>query len=203
MEIDHLVYGVSDLAAGIRTIEDLLGVAPIPGGHHPDFGTHNALLGLGEKTYLEIIAIDQFLLRPVQGWPFGLAPNQEAGLQSWAIKYPLDKPSLIPAIFGKVREGSRLTNAGISLSWKLTDPWLMRYDGVLPFLIDWGETEHPAVRLPQAGVIDHMIINHPRVGEVKNILKEMDMDIDFGQSDKTIEIRVTIRKEDGVLIELT
>ena len=34
------------------------GVAPQPGGKHVAMGTHNALLRLGERVYLEIIAID-------------------------------------------------------------------------------------------------------------------------------------------------
>ena len=45
--IDHLVLGVSSLAAGIAHVEGLNGVAPVPGGAHPGLGTHNALLSPG------------------------------------------------------------------------------------------------------------------------------------------------------------
>ncbi len=56
--IDHLVYTVADLGAGMDTIERLFGVRPVPGGRHPAFGTYNVLVSLGMETYLEIIAAD-------------------------------------------------------------------------------------------------------------------------------------------------
>lgn len=56
--LDHLVYAVADLLAGMDEIEQLLGVRPVAGDRHPQYGTHNALLSLGPKTYLEIVAAD-------------------------------------------------------------------------------------------------------------------------------------------------
>ena len=68
--IDHLVYTSLNLEAGMDKIEQLLGVRPEPGGQHPDFGTHNALLSLGSSTYLEIISPDPSLKSPKQGLLF-------------------------------------------------------------------------------------------------------------------------------------
>ena len=39
-------------------VADLTGATPRPGGKHAGMGTHNALVKLGERLYLEIIAID-------------------------------------------------------------------------------------------------------------------------------------------------
>ncbi len=55
-QIDHLVIGVADLDAGIREFEELTGIRPVYGGEHPNLGTHNALISLGDRTYLEILA---------------------------------------------------------------------------------------------------------------------------------------------------
>jgi hypothetical protein len=67
-------------------MERLLGVRPVPGGRHPSFGTHNALLGLGPTTYLEIIAPDPGSLRPERGTVFGVDTLERPRLVTWALR---------------------------------------------------------------------------------------------------------------------
>jgi len=54
--LDHIILGINDLKKGIDQFEALTGVRPAKGGTHPELGTHNALVGLGEGAYLEILA---------------------------------------------------------------------------------------------------------------------------------------------------
>lgn len=56
--LDHLVVAAARLEDGVRHVADALGIEPVPGGRHDYLNTHNALLRLGDATYLEIIAID-------------------------------------------------------------------------------------------------------------------------------------------------
>ena len=64
--LDHLVLAAITLADGIEFVADTTGVVPQPGGKHVAMGTHNALLRLGPRVYLEIIAIDPDGLTPAR-----------------------------------------------------------------------------------------------------------------------------------------
>ena len=55
--VDHLVIAVRDLDAGIDAYAAMLGREPSWRGHHPDYGTANALFAL-RNCYLELLACD-------------------------------------------------------------------------------------------------------------------------------------------------
>jgi hypothetical protein len=60
MIFDHLVLVVNDLESASRHF-NRLGFNVIPGGEHLAWGTHNALIGLKDGSYLELLA-------PVRPW---------------------------------------------------------------------------------------------------------------------------------------
>jgi hypothetical protein len=151
--LDHLVLATPDLAATVAEVTRLTGTRPVPGGVHPGLGTRNFLLGLGEGAYLEIIGPDPEQGAPEGPRPFGIDGLSEARLATWAIRVE-DIDAAIAASRqagydpGEPRDMSRRTPGGEQLSWRLTLDAERGQTGLVPFLIDWGRTTHPAANLP-------------------------------------------------------
>ena len=54
--MDHLMVAIRSLPDGIAEFERMTGIKAVVGGKHPGRGTENALVSLGDGSYLEIIA---------------------------------------------------------------------------------------------------------------------------------------------------
>ena len=83
--IDHLMWVVPDLAAGIDDLQARTGVRAALGGSHPSMGTANAILGLGAGVYLEVLGPDPDLAVPT-GFGATLAAERAPRLASWAVR---------------------------------------------------------------------------------------------------------------------
>lgn len=199
--VDHLVFGVADLDAGMDYIEQRLGVRPVAGGRHARYGTQNALLSLGPATYLEIIAPDPELSRPARGRPFGLDSLRESRLVTWAVRNEdIDTAASAAAAarvaIGPVESGSRERPDGTVLAWKLTDPYALPLDGAVPFLISWGETPHPASSAPGGTSLVGLRIEHPAPERVREALAAVGIAMDVRQADE-FRLVATIQTASG------
>jgi glyoxalase-like protein len=138
--MDHLVLGVPDLAQGIELVERRTGVRARFGGQHPGRGTHNALLSLGGRQYLEIIARD-----PDQKDASGLLFPALEGLSeprfiTWAVAVESVADVARRARAANIAtvgplDGSRALSDGSLLTWKT-----LRIDSPIegvPFFIEW------------------------------------------------------------------
>lgn len=174
--IDHLVYAAPDLDAAVDEIEQRFGVRAAGGGQHLGLGTHNRLLALGKRTYLEIIAPDPGQPEPDLPRPFGVDGVTTPGLVGWAITCDdIDEARTAAATAGfdpgAVIGGQRRTASGEVLRWRLTSNALT--GGVVPFLISWGDTPSPAISAPPGLVLESVHVEHPEPALITSCLQAL------------------------------
>ena len=170
--VDHLVWAVPDLDAGVSQIEALTGIQAALGGSHPGMGTRNALLSLGDATYLEIIAPDPDQSEYRSPRLVQVDQVDSPRLVTWAAKSDgIGEMAKIRLSDGQspgaAMAGSRHTPDGTALSWVLTDPYSEIAGGVVPFFIDWGNTPHPAARAPGGATLRALRATHPDANYVR------------------------------------
>ncbi|WP_116128075.1 VOC family protein [Lewinella sp. IMCC34183] len=171
--LDHLVYVVADLSIAVDRFSKL-GYPPVIGGRHPARGTHNALLRLGDRSYLELLAVDPATSVPPPRW-MGIDLVDAPVLSRWALHAGAEIVRMAELLGSgtEVQAGSRDRPDGETLSWRLTDPGPEPAVSVLPFLIDWGgaEAPHPADTLPDLGLyLTELRLFHPAPDRVNPVL---------------------------------
>ena len=184
--LDHLVYAVPDLHAGIARMTRATGLDPIPGGQHPAWGTANALLSLGPMCYLEVIGPDPHQPDPGQPRPFGIDTLTAPRLAGWAIKAH-DLETEVPRIQrrafdpGRILSGQRSRPDGSLLRWQLCLPPAGRlyYDGLVPFLIDWQDSPHPALSTPGGCTLLSLRAEHPEPAYPMAALYALDVSLEL------------------------
>lgn len=179
--IDHIIWATPDLDQGIATFRDMTGVEPARGGSHPGLGTRNALLSLGEKIYLEIIAPD-----PEQD----LAGTYGEALTRLALPgmFTLSaRTADIRGTYGKLMElglhspgpiaMSRNLPQGGKLSWHIMMISPGRFGWEFPFFIDWGSVPvHPADAAPQGCRMRHLTVLSPNSEELQRAYEGVGLD---------------------------
>lgn len=186
LSLDHLLIGAPDLDRGCDFVERRLGTRPLPGGVHPGQGTRNALIGLSNECYLEVLAPDPAQastpssMQSSTPWPAPmsrfLAGLPTPSLMWWAARCP-NVETLRTGLLAQgmdvspVLHGSRKTADGTEFRWR----WLLLRDAelgaALPFFIEWGDEDlHPARTLPVGGDLLSFRIRHPAATRLRPVL---------------------------------
>jgi hypothetical protein len=166
--LDHLLLGAPDLEAAIEWFQKTTGVRPAIGGSHPGMGTRNALVSLGGRQYLEIIAPD-----PTQAsFNFQLDIRTLPGprLVTWAASTQALDAVVSTAgaaglkVFGPA-DGSRVRPDGATLRWRsagaLAEFRTATVDPV-PFFIQWAaDSSHPSADSPPGCRLTAFEVRHP------------------------------------------
>ena len=179
--LDHILLGCSDLEHGIDFVERRAGVRAAFGGVHPGRGTQNALLSLGERRYLEIIAPDPKQNVPEQQDKYKTL--KEPRLIGWAA-HPGDLEQFAVRVrnagiaFEGPRPGSRRRPDGRGLNWKTLT---LKDDrgGLLPFFIEWSaDSIHPSADAPHGCTLRHFTAATPESEELADVAVRLQLDLE-------------------------
>jgi len=209
--LDHLLLGAADLEAGIAWLEGMTGVKAAMGGSHPGLGTRNALLSLGGRQYLEIIAPDpaQTVYRPVN-FQTNLRTLTTPRLFAWAAgtndiaAIAENARGMALPVIGPI-EGSRLRPDGTVLQWKtlvLRNRFAMHAAEPIPFFIEWAAgSVHPSQDSPTGCELLSFEFEHPLPGGVANALLSLGIEAKAERA-ANARLRATLRTPKG-MVELS
>jgi hypothetical protein len=175
MRIDHLVWAAPALEPACALFEQMTGVTPELGGVHGHGLSHNALVALGPRCYLEIYA-------PLPGktdgddWVRACAALTTPRMFAICV----DAGDHLDAVCAAMREAgldgegphpwSRAKSDGTVLHWRLFRPRPSRFGNVLPFFIDWQNTPHPSLFAPSGIALTQLDVATPLAMDLAPLL---------------------------------
>jgi hypothetical protein len=200
--LDHILLGCSNLDQGMAYIESHLGVRAAFGGVHPGRGTQNALLSLGERHYLEIIAPDPTQKVSSSGLLAKIQSLHEPRLIGWAA-HPGDLTAYAQRLRGAgiafegPTPGSRKRPDGRLLKWSTLN--LDDDHGLLPFFIQWAaDSPHPSSDAPPGCRCIHFALLTPDPPALQKMLALLALDVSVTKGVNP-QIRATFEGPSGEL----
>ena len=179
--LDHVILGVPDLEQAVAEFEARTGVKPAIGGSHPGRGTRNALVSLGDGTYLEIIAPDPSqqsdlpmvvqllqLTRPtLVGWAIGTSDPP-------ALKRRLERSGIRT---DQAEPGGRVTPNGTTLRWETFGAVGLDRDSD-PFFIRWFDpASHPSRSAPKGCSLVSFTTRGPGLAPLGKALLQLNLPV--------------------------
>jgi Glyoxalase-like domain len=181
--LDHIVWACDDLGRGSERIERLTGMTPHFGGVHANGRTQNALLALGERCYLEVLAPVGRERADDDEWTRGARSAGEGRVLTYCLRSPrpLVELAAIAAARGwsraQVQSNGRTRPDGVQLRWRWLAPVAVPFGAAFPFFIDWMDSPHPAeppaAATGGAGLRLHQFsVGHPQARELARAIAE-------------------------------
>ena len=181
LRIDHLIYGARDFETGLRAVHERLGVEPQKGGAHPEHGTINALIGLQDRCYLELLAPDPAIAAPSKATAVALSSLSADGLVTFAVASD-DLSEIAETMTANglrttgLQAESRRTPDGQMLRWqtlRCETPMGLH----MPFFIDWMDTPHPSETTKASSRLTSFTAVHPNHRRLRELYELFNIDV--------------------------
>ena len=177
IELDHLVVAARTLEEGVAWVEARLGVAMGAGGKHALMSTHNRVLNLGSRRFLEVIAVDPEAPPPGRARWFSLdEPEMIARLANGPalIHWVARSDDIERAVRATAMEEAEILSLSRNnFRWKMGVPRSGRLarQGIVPTVIQW-EGAHPCDAAPETGCsLERLVLCHPEAARTLDALR--------------------------------
>ncbi len=181
LELDHLTVVAPSLEQGVEHVRDCLGLDVPRGGVHPEMGTHNHLLRIGDDIYLEIIAADPDGPPPAGPRWFGLGDPETVRahwangqrLRGWVAR--TDDIDAVLRRHGALLGGrTRVSRDGDFSNFSLRPDGEMPLGGVLPSVIERDGRSSPVSGMPDLGArLCEFVLKHPEPAEIGALFRKL------------------------------
>jgi Glyoxalase-like domain len=188
--LDHFMLAAPDLEAATADFERRAGVKPTEGGRHPGQGSRNVLAALGGRCYLEIIGPD---LAQERTNNFGEVLSRLAApvLLKYAVQTSdidaTHKRAVELGLWPLASSGARASgpfamsravpSAGL-LTWRLLLLGSDKYDGCVPFFIQWDSEPHPSQTAAAGCTLAKFSVEHPDAAGLTQLYFGLDVAVD-------------------------
>jgi len=208
--LDHFMLAAPDLEAATADFERRTGVKPSEGGRHPGQGSRNVLASLGAGCYLEIIGPD---LAQDRTNNFGEVLSRLAApaLLKYAVRTSdIDAThkravalGLWPLASSGVRASgpfamSRAVPGGGLLTWRLLLLGSDKYDGCVPFFIQWDSEPHPSQTAAAGCTLAKFWVEHPDAAGLAKLYSGLDVAVEVVAAARPA-LRLTIDTPKGAV----
>lgn len=190
--LDHIVLAAQDVQAAVEEIAAATGVRAELGGRFEGRGVYNHLLALQDGAYLEIIGPDPQQAEHEGALPFGMHLTEQTKVAHWCAKAGAEIEQRVASAqeagydLGEVRPLGRVLADGTRLDWRLSiGGWPPLMDGLVPFLIDWGEALHPSETAVKGCTLVDFYGRHPDPAAVQAGLAAVGVELRVERGDET------------------
>lgn len=189
--VDHILLGAANLDSAMAWFEARTGVKPAFGGVHPGRGTRNALVSLGRRQYLEIIAPDP--AQKVFNFQIDLRKLAAPKVINWAVASNDVEAAAATAVTRKYavfgpQEGARVRPDGSMLLWRTVGvlaPFRDAEVDPMPFFIQWGRgVKHPSQDSPAGCRLIAFELRHPEAAALRATLALFDIEAVVTKGDR-------------------
>jgi len=177
LELDHITVISPTLAEGVAHVRACLDIDVPFGRRHPDMGTHNHLLRLGESVYLEIIAVNPAAPRPSHPRWFGL-DNSAAVRADWdsgrRLRGWVARTNDLDAVLARHADilGKKVafTSANGDFCFAIPEDGSLPLDGAAPSVIDrLGKPPSIAAMADAGARLQRVILEHPEPARIATL----------------------------------